>query len=109
MTGIEEISIERVRQVTREGFDAKHDQLNTQFELSRCAIAYINQAQNLGLSVWQDRIPDEYPVTWDKKFWKPLPKDENSLCPVIELDDSIQMLTRAGALIAAEIDRLKNL
>lgn len=109
MNGIEKIAQERARQIIEEKFDSKHDEFNVNFELSSCAMAYIKQARNLGLCVWQDRIPDDYPNTWRNEFWKPLPKDDSSDCPMIELDDSIEMLTKAGALIAAEIDRLQNL
>ncbi len=43
---------------------------------------------------------------WDPKWWKPLYNDEEDQTPD-EIDNRIRELTKAGALIAAEIDRLQ--
>lgn len=78
------ITAERRRQVTREGFLPEHDAQWTDDELVRAAICYLFGDTTLE---WFYLWP------WDKSFWKP--------------KDRLSNLIRAGALIAAEIDRLK--
>ena len=41
-------------------------------------------------------MPDLFPKSWDWTWWKPSPNDR------------IRELSKAGALIAAEIDRILN-
>ena len=88
-TGIELIAEERKRQITEEGFDAKHDSHWIGGELSMAACCYARQETKN-----PDFAPFDFP--WEKEWWKPTP------------DDRIRELVKAGALIAAEIDRLQN-
>jgi len=86
------IAEERTRLIEKEGWTASHDDGHKSGELSRGAGAYVHY------SYWQvnskpvNRIPEEWP--WDKTWWKPS-------------DDPIRNLVKAGALIAAEIDRIR--
>lgn len=89
-TGIEIISDERKRQIEVEEWDADHDEQHDNGELANFAALYA--------------IPDDkrmkafaflFPEWWDKKWWKPTP------------DNRIKELAKAGACIAAEIDRLQ--
>lgn len=87
MTGAEIITEERQRQQTVEGWTAEHDDEHTARQLVWAAVAYAKFAPNE-----LNRPPADWP--WEDAWWKPS-------------DDPIRNLARAGALIAAEIDRLK--
>lgn len=86
--GIERIAAERRRQIKAEGFGPEHDSGNLDGEMIRAALCYAMHA-DLG----QEEYPrglDLWP--WAAAWWKPS-------------DDPIRDLEKAGALIAAEIDR----
>ena len=83
MTGIELIAAERERQVTTNGWTAAHDDEHTYGELVDAAICYAQ---------CESQANDGAVYPWEKQSWKPS-------------NDSIRNLVRAGALIAAEIDR----
>ena len=85
MTGIELIAAERERQVSVKGWTLEHDDEHTYGELVDAAICY---AQCESYANTSNIFP------WEKEFWKPS-------------DDPIRNLSKAGALIAAEIDRLR--
>jgi hypothetical protein len=91
MTGIERIAAERKRQTEEEGFTAEHDGQWARGELSKAAICYLYPSDD-SLSRWQKIF---WP--WDSAYWKPSP------------DNRIRDMEKAGALIAAEIDRLLRL
>lgn len=97
MSGVELIAAERQRQIEEEGWSANHDDQHNRFELSKAAIAYLNPSNS-------DHVRNFWP--WDWKWWKPsLPSIE---VPSYEVSQ-IRNLVKAGALIAAEIDRLERL
>jgi len=79
------IAAERQRQVDVEGWTAEHDAEHQREELICAAGCYLHaENEHAGLSsIWP----------WDTQWWKP--------------KDQIHNLTVAGALIAAEIDRLQ--
>ncbi len=87
MSGIDLIREERQRQMIEEGWTADHDDEHDTHELAKAAMAYISQARGAWL------VADAY-WPWDESWWKPS-------------DDPIRNLVKAGALIAAEIDRLQ--
>jgi len=80
------IAAERERQVTAEGWTPEHDDEHTIGELVDAAVCYLKH----GLDA---ESPVIWPWPWAEDWWKPS-------------DDPIRNLVRAGALIAAEIDRL---
>ena len=85
--GVEMIFAERKRQVVNEGWVSKHDSEHASDELAKAAVCYAMPARHRSrwlLSFWP----------WAVRYWKPTP------------DDRIRELVKAGALIAAEIDRL---
>lgn len=92
--GAEMIHAERIRQVVEERRDARQDDLQTAGELGRAAAAYA--VPEAGRNYYRTRlgrmIPSFWP--WPDAFWKPTPEDR------------IRELVKAGALCAAEIDRL---
>jgi hypothetical protein len=102
MNGIELIAKERQRQIEKEGFTAEYDDRWKKSELAYAAATYAitdgdrhyrilmpkdENWKGLGDVLWQ----------WEKKWFKPTPADR------------IKELVKAGALIAAEIDRLQRL
>jgi hypothetical protein len=117
-TGAARILLERQRQIRKEGWDAEHDDAHVNHELAQAAICYIRQAIMEGLCVWRTHevegtlangrvtiLPSGWPMTWSPVWWKPEPKGTSG-SPLIELKDAVRMLEKAGALVAAEIDRL---
>jgi hypothetical protein len=91
MTGIELITKERDRQITQEGFDPEHDRCHTDNELALAAACYaVNGIQ--GVSVYEYGDSDCFPFVeeYDKR----------------RKHDRLRSLTIAGALCAAELDRL---
>lgn len=91
-TGIKLIADERKRQVAEEDWSADHDDGHDKFELTRAAIAYAKTAKRpIKKSGWIVS-PSDWP--WYEDEWKPSA-------------DPIRNLVKAGALIAAEIDRLR--
>lgn len=83
------ISDERTRQIVVEGWSYSHDDEHQDGELLKAAICYLNAANRNH----RPSCPPTWP--WDASWWKP--------------KDRISNLVRAGALIAAEIDRLKRI
>ena len=92
-SGIELITEERKRQIEVEGWMLEHDSIgNNNEELAQAAALYalpeVFRSYEYGLrNIWP----------WDFKWWKPTPNDR------------VRELVKAGALIAAEIDRLNNI
>ncbi len=84
--GMDAIRVERLRQVTMEGFDADHDDTHVNGELAALASAYIVYDLLAGLA------PNVTKMVPDGFDFKPRNHQYN--------------LERAGALIAAEIERL---
>lgn len=87
MTGIELIAAERKRQIEVEGWTAEHDAQHTDGGLAEAAACYA-MPRRKSIEI----VPYDWP--WAVEWWKPTP------------DDRIRELTKAGALIAAELDRL---
>lgn len=87
MTGVELIAQERRRQMSVEGFDASHDDSHYNDEIAFAAVCYATPPEH------RVRLLPRWP--WPLNWWKPTPKDR------------IRELVKAGALIAAEIDRLQ--
>ena len=97
LSGVELIAAERKRQIRVEGWTLEHDDKHHSGELADAAACYAagchvfiythdGESQGMGYdAVWP----------WGMNWWKPSPNDR------------IRELTKAGALIAAEIDRLQ--
>ena len=92
---------ERIRQLLFEGWTAEHDDQHDFQELLKAAVCYIDYAMLVNLQGHSEEIyTKDDPAPW-KKIW---PWDTAWFKPS---DDPIRNLVKAGALIAAEIDRLK--
>jgi hypothetical protein len=85
MNGVELIAAERERQVTEEGWTPEHDDQHKGGQLAEAAACYAVQASGGTVT--------RYDWPWESKWWKP--------------GDPLRGLVKAGALIAAEIDRLQ--
>lgn len=90
-TGVEMIQAERARQITEERWSAEHDDTHADDEMSRAACCYAKPGPKRA-----DHIPEPWP--WGAAAWKPNGSST---------EGRIRDLTKAGALIAAEIDRLQ--
>ena len=90
MNGIEFIAVERARQIQREGWTHEHDDRHTAGELAITAACYAVHHTDANVKV---RGADAWPFgsCEDKRMKHP----------------TIKALAIAGALIAAEIDRLQ--
>ena len=96
--GVRIIEAERVRQIYQEGYSPEHDRTHTTGELADAAATYALTVDSLYKYVahYTPVMNRSIPSTWpfDPEYYKPTP------------DDRIRQLAKAGAFIAAEIDRL---
>lgn len=102
-TGVELIAEERKRQIDVEGWGKGHDACHDQNELALAAICYAFPQNNIQIGDEDGRVNPLVVMIerirfwpWGMKWWKPSPKNR------------VRELVKAGALIAAEIDRLQN-
>lgn len=109
MSGIERIAAERQRQISEEGWTPEHDAGHIQGELALAACCYAMPVQ-----LYQQNRP--YPLAhagvyfcdpwpWQDR-WDKRKQGGNVPRLASTTDERIDWLTKAGALIAAEIDRL---
>lgn len=97
-TGIELIAEERQRQIEKEGWTLEHDIFEHRHgQLIDAAVSYALTEEERKKLCHLVKVDEEVPPIWpfEKEHWKPCPNDR------------IKELVKAGALIAAEIDRLK--
>ncbi len=94
LDGVDLIAAERRRQIDMEGWSPGHDDTHSGGELLRAATSYLDAAY--GQAVGRE-VRHSPPMGWpfDGAWWKP--------------KDATRNLAKAGALIAAEIDRLQRL
>lgn len=107
-TGAERIAIERQRQLVDEGYDDEHDDEHTNFALALAASCYAASAAGTRIFVQNEFATGfvfEDPWPWGNHFDR-RPYDSNDVLKEPTDDQAIRMLEKAGALIAAEIDRL---
>ncbi len=110
--GITRILIERERQVAEEHWTAEHDQEHTDHSLAWYAICLAAPDQIFRISPGLDsgygyHFADPYPLSWDREHDK-RPTGERD-ADNLPLRVRVGYLVQAGALIAAEIDRLLDL
>lgn len=93
LLGYDQIRFERMRQIHEEGYTHDHDAAHTHGELLDAAACYLFSGSaearyhDIGRKLWP----------FERESWKPTPEDR------------ILELKKAGALIAAEIDRLQGI
>lgn len=101
MNGIELITQERKRQIEVEGWTQEHDKQHIGGDLAAAGAAYavgaasslVNQDDDYRATMYADVAEVVWP--WDEEWWKPTP------------ENIVRQLAKAGALIAAEIDRIQ--
>lgn len=94
MTGSEMISYERNRQIYDEGWSSEHDDQHRLGEIIRDSIAYSTRAFYQIYINNETIIDSSLGWPWSLDWFKPS-------------NDPILNLVKAGALIAAEIDRIQ--
>jgi DNA-directed RNA polymerase subunit K/omega len=96
-SGVARIAAERLRQIEEEGWTVAHDDQHRAGTLVNAALSYAEvAAEQLDPHFPGENRPWETRTDWpwDAEWWKP----SNSI---------VRNLVKAGALIAAEIDRLQ--
>jgi hypothetical protein len=100
-TGAQLIAEERVRQIAEEGWTPGHDDIHVHGQMAAAALTYIEVElirENYRPGYQEAQITEimsqRWP--WGEEWFKPS-------------DDPVRNLVKAGALIAAEIDRLTRL
>jgi hypothetical protein len=104
LPGTRLIAAERNRQKRKEGWTAAHDDGHDREELARAAACYalphdVRSQTILGRPLNRILWP------WDSRWWKPVVRSAGPN----PIEARIAELVKAGALIAAEIDRLQRL
>ena len=97
------IARERLRQVSQEGWTLEHDDKHSYGELAKAAAVYAIVEQTNVIRILENLRSFGWP--WDREWFKPFAKPDGTFPEV----DRIGCLVKAGALIAAEIDRLQRL
>ena len=117
--GIELIAEERQRQVDVEGFTPKHDACHVNGELAMAACCYAAPRPLFAMMKFGKTLSfyDPWPFEsesvrgsfdWDKR--KEFNKSNVPINPEqLTIPQRIDLLIKAGALIAAEIDRIQNI
>ena len=102
LSGTELIAIERKRQIEELGFDYTNDAFYANEELAKAGAWYsLPTFDRIKFELMQTKNPDKKSVIniwpWDRLYYKPSPESR------------IKELSKAGALIAAQIDYLLNI
>lgn len=106
--GAERIAKERARQISEEDYDDVHDDEHGGAEIALAAACYAASAANSRIYVMKEYaagVSFDDPWPWDEGYDK-RPYDGNVLREPVSDAQRIRMLEKAGALVAAEIDRL---
>lgn len=98
MDGAERIAAERDRQIDVEGWTADHDDEHSDGDMARAAVVYAAHAapNDFDQELLAELFIEWWP--WHVEWWKP--------GDAAKPGDRIRCLEKAGALCAAEIDRL---
>lgn len=110
MSGIEKIAAERQRQIEKEGWTAEHDDEHVNGELAMAAVCYAAPRLVYEKSQYSNGVSfsDVWPFDsgWDKRS---VVNQGNVIKANDKIPDKkrIRLLVMAGALCAAEIDRLE--
>ena len=113
-TGIELIADERLRQISEEGWTPEHDDEHGDGSLAMAAACYAapkqlyESVEKARCVIYQDPWPKSWLDRYDKRYTY---ESGNTLPPPNTYSESkrIDLLVKAGALIAAEIDRRQRL
>jgi hypothetical protein len=104
-TGSQRIVDERARQIAQEGWTPEHDDEHTDGELALVGALYATPVRLFAKtrdSEWEVRLADPWPDSWSTEWDKRI----DQRVRMAGGPNRIRELEKAGALIAAEIDRL---
>lgn len=107
-SGVRRIAEERERQITEEGWSPEHDDTHQDGQLAKAAACYASPpAVHLRELVWRESGTNPYGefVTKDPWPWGRVWDKRPSVSASFE--ERIKALAKAGALCAAEIERLE--
>lgn len=116
LTGAELIAAERQRQIKKERWTAKHDDQHDDSSLVLAAICYAApervyvRRDYCNTVEFRDPWPDSWSDMWDKRgsYGNGFEAGNGIADPAtFTLEQQLDLLVKAGALIAAEIDRQK--
>jgi hypothetical protein len=98
---LDDIAVERLRQIDVEGWTSTHDDQHSRGELAMAAACYATPEP-----VYPIRANAPFGWPWDVSWWKP--KSHNPRTRQRDHTDTGRRrdLVKAGALIVAEIERL---
>jgi hypothetical protein len=104
------ISDERQRQIDVEGWTAEHDDKHDKGEMAKAAAVYATITQETGFRIFESPLQHGWPwgIDWLRPFAEP-PADDPRFDYSFPHVDRLRCLVKAGALIAAEIDRVLRL
>ena len=105
MSGIERIARERQRQIDKEQWSAEHDDEHRHGEIAMAAAVYAMTPTERANEILRQNLA-ELLWPWDWGWFKPGKKGRTIKS---SLRNRIRELEKAGALCAAEIDRLERL
>lgn len=112
MTGIERIAAERQRQIDKEGWTPDHDDEHHHHELAMAASLYAAPEPLYTRDERAAGVMFMDPWPWDDS-WDKRPRFDGTYrlmdADAQGVSDRIRCLEKAGALVAAEIDRLLRL
>lgn len=108
MNGAERIAKERQRQIDKEGYSAEHDDDHEADQIAWAAACYAAPERIYTQETFATSIQFVDPWPWDDKYdTRPRPSRGNYPEPErATINQRIRLLEKAGALCAAEIDRL---
>jgi len=86
---LQDVVVERARQINAEGWTETDDDEKTDGSLAQAAACYALNVQKIPVSCGDSTL---WPESWDLSWWKP--------------KDRRRDLVRAGALLLAEIERM---
>ena len=110
--GVALIALERQRQIKGEGWTAEHDDDHGDGDLALAAVCYATPVPVFWKDEFAHCLVFRDPWPWDNSFDKRKTlADGNTTVPnrTLPKKERIRNLVKAGALIAAEIDRLQRL
>jgi hypothetical protein len=116
MCGVDLIALERARQIHGERWSKKHDEEHDEGSLVLAAICYAAPRRIYTRNDYGDGVSfdDPWPASWDEKWDKRAAfgdgpdSDSRAADPsTYTYEERLDLLVKAGALIAAEIDRMK--
>lgn len=103
--GVEMIRIERARQIRDEDWDAEHDDIHRKGELAAAGAVYALPPDLRQRTIWNNPL-FRLLWPWEAGSFKPSPRPGIGVSFSDERVGRIHELAKAGALIAAEIDRI---